>query len=72
MKLHILKTNITSREMLDPLLPFFENNPVIYDWSVDFYDADKVLRVEAREDLPQELLIHLVKCYGFLCEELED
>ena len=72
MKLLILKTDIESQEKVDMIRPLFYQNPIIYAWSVDLHDIDKVLRVEASDDLRQEDLIFLIQKYGFYCEELED
>ena len=69
MKLVILKTNIEDQNLVSTL---FNYNPTILNWNIDTEDIDRVLRIEAKEELDQEELISLLNASGIKCEELAD
>jgi len=71
MKLLILKTDINSPDHVNKIRPLFDNNPIVFNWSVDLQDIDYILRVEASDHLLEEDLIYLIQKYGFSCEELQ-
>ncbi|WP_248723367.1 hypothetical protein [Seonamhaeicola sp. ML3] len=70
-RIHILKTNITSKPAVNTLKLLFNAHPDIVRWSIDLEDIDKVLRIETNSNLQQEDIIEQVTARGFYCEELE-
>lgn len=48
------------------------HHPMIYDWSIDLEDIDKVLRIEAEQTLVEKEVIDLIQDCGYVCEELPD
>lgn len=71
MKLLIYKTNIKTKKAAKSLEPLFNELPVD-DWCVDMHDIDRVLRVEANENLSENEMIRRLSQYGIRCEELLD
>ena len=72
MKLFILKTDINCRMQAEELRPYFEKDPSIKRWSVDYTDIDRVLKVETIEDFEEEFMIAKVRKLGHYCESLPD
>ena len=72
MNLYIFKTDIEDKEKVKSLKPIFNNNSIVYNWSIDLEDTDKVLKVEAAQGLNERDIINLVSAKGFLCETLAD
>lgn len=72
MKLFIFKTNIETKRMTRLLKPYFNSVTSIVDWHIDVQDVDKVLRIEAKESLTEQDIIHLIQTKGFYCEPLKD
>ena len=70
MKLLILRTDIKTKKKVKVLKQVFNTHPVITKWSVDIKDIDNVLRIEARNELKEKDIIHLIKTYGFYSEVL--
>ncbi|CAM1371583.1 conserved hypothetical protein [Tenacibaculum litopenaei] len=70
MKLFILKTNINNSNDFESIAPNFMEQEGILDWSVDLEDRDKVLRIEAADELEENDIINMVTQQGFLCEDL--
>lgn len=66
----VLKTNIGDTLAKRLLQPIFDNHPEIQVWTVDTDDVDKVLRIEASDDLSYDEVIRLVMGQNFYCEEL--
>lgn len=72
MKLLIFKTNISTKQTVETLKALFRHYLLIFDWSIDMEDADRVLRIEATEDLREKEIIQLVRDFGVRCEVLPD
>lgn len=72
MKLFIFKTDLKNKKKVKVVKPIFNQHPWIIDWSVDTEDEDKVLRIEASENLSENDIIYLIKIHGFYCEVLPD
>ncbi|MCH8330097.1 MAG: hypothetical protein IH946_01745 [Bacteroidetes bacterium] len=72
MPLLIFKTDIKTKKKVKVVKPFFNNHPIIVDWSIDTEDIDNVLRVEALGRLKEKDVINLVRRSGFYCEILPD
>lgn len=74
MKQHVLvlKTNITSKRMLQAIQPVFNSHAAIQRWTIDTQDIDNVLRIEAHANLQEVDVVALMRKYGFECEELSD
>jgi len=68
MELYIFKTNIQSQEKALALNPLFEKHPVIKRWTVDTEDIDKVLRIEAQDQLAEGEFMNGLKQAGYQCE----
>lgn len=72
MNLLILRTDIENSHNLKFVKPIFDKHVAINSWSIDQEDVDKVLRIEANQDLKNEDVIGLMNSFGFYCEPLED
>lgn len=72
MQLFIMRTDIGSARKVNAISSTLNQNPNIQKWSVDLYDIDNVLRVEARNPMQERDLINLVERHGFCCEALPD
>jgi hypothetical protein len=70
MKLLIFQTNIDSKHHLDVVSSVFKKHSAIIDWSVDTEDIDKVLRIEATENLYEKDVITMLDANGLYCNEL--
>ncbi|MGX5820322.1 hypothetical protein ACWKWU_19155 [Chitinophaga lutea] len=65
----VFRTNIRFRKDMQLIASWLDGEKSIHRWSVDREDADKVLRIEARE-LPASQVIAAIRDAGFDCEEL--
>ncbi len=72
MKLVILKTDIQTVQKVRALSPVFDRHPGILMWSVDTEDVDKVLRIEAVDELSECDVAQLIQPWGVHCEALPD
>jgi hypothetical protein len=70
-ELLIFKTNIVDRTGVERLKSLFSGMPGIKNWNVDVQDIDHVLRIEARDIGPDEI-IQVLRNAGYHCEELSD
>ncbi len=70
MRILVLKTNINNHKDEEQVRSLFDRHPSIYQWTVDREDCDKVLRIEAAEDLSYDHVITLVQQINYQCEEL--
>lgn len=70
-RIHILKTNIETKQAVNTLKLLFNTHPGIIKWSLDLEDIDNVLRVESSKNISKEDIIDEVKSKGIYCEELE-
>jgi hypothetical protein len=69
MEVLVFKTNIHSPEVKPLIAQQLMQLKGVSRWSIDFGDRDKVLRVEAEQTHPSDIL-RLVTSAGFVCEEL--
>ncbi len=72
MKLLIFKTDIQTEQKVAAVQLLFNSHAEILDWTIDLEDIDKVLRIEAAENICEEEVISLVENQGFLCDYLSD
>lgn len=72
MKILILKTDLQDDEAVDQVQDLLNSHPDIEKWTVDTEDIDKVLRIEAKDELSYDEVIAMVNYQNFKCEELED
>ncbi len=72
MKLFILKTDIRNKKQVNQLRPVFESYAQIKRWTIDMHDVDRVLKVEASEEVEKKEMIQMVRDQGIFCEELPD
>lgn len=70
MKLLIYRTDIKTKKKVKTIEHLFENRSTISDWSIDLEDVDKVLRIEATENMNELELINSINTHGFSCEDL--
>ena len=65
----VFKTNISEETDLELIKLIFKRNLSILNWTIDFEDCDKVLRVESKKNNPKSL----IKTLNFIqinCSEL--
>lgn len=70
MKLLILKTEIRNsitQSRAERILIFED---LIFDWTIDHEDTDRVLRIEAFKELNEIKLIEKLNKEGIICSEL--
>lgn len=72
MNVLIFKTDINTRQKANDLKRIFDHHPDVGVWSVDMEDVDKVLRIEATDDLSENEVIQLIRPHGISCEVLPD
>lgn len=72
MELHIFQTDIRSRKKLKPVKAMLNSHSDILRWSIDLEDIDKVLKVEATENLSEDAVMDLVRHLGFHINRLPD
>ena len=66
----VFKTNI-NYPFDERKLAFLNSIHGVKTWNIDLQDIDRVLRIEAEDVSPSEI-IHSMNAAGFLCEELPD
>lgn len=67
----VFRTNIRGMEDVEKIADLIQQESRISRWNVDREDIDLVLRVEASEMQPAEV-IRLIEAAGYFCEELPD
>ena len=72
MEIFVFKSNVNSQSELKKLLGLFSKEKEIDEWSVDFEDTDKVLRIVAKKGMTKKKVIEMVNSVGHQCQELED
>lgn len=72
MKVFIFRTDIRTKRKVKSLKPLFNNHSTIANWYIDLEDKDKVLKIEALDNLQEREVIELVREQGFSCEVLND
>ena len=60
-RIHILKTNIETKQAVNTLKLLFNTHPGIIKWSLDLEDIDTVLRVESSKNISKEKLIESIQ-----------
>jgi hypothetical protein len=71
MEILVFKTNLRYNRDLKRIGSLISGDGRISKWNVDRMDIDKVLRIESKNLLPEEV-ITLIKNAGYHCEELTD
>lgn len=64
------KTNIKCGGCIATVTPFLDKLPEISKWEVDTNNPDKVLTVEANEELDAETVIDTLKSAGYMATSL--
>ena len=72
MKLLIFRTDIESKNSVKSIKSLLNDQSNIINWSIDLEDIDKVLKVEAIENLTEKDISSLINQNGFTCEPLPD
>jgi hypothetical protein len=67
----VFKTNLQQEADIDKAATLFDIHPDIVRWNVDYKDIDHVLRIEAINIGPHEV-VALLTAAGYTCEELPD
>jgi hypothetical protein len=67
----VFKTNILHPSDVEKMSSVLDAFPGIRQWNVDRDDIDHVLRIEA-DDVHPSQIISIVKKAGYKCEELPD
>lgn len=71
MNILVFKTNIRYKSHIRKVIPHLEAIEGIKKWNVDFNDADRILRIEAKNVVPT-LVEQVLEKAGYYCKELED
>ena len=68
--IYIFKTSVRAKKQVKTLKPHI--NSVIQNgkWNFDLEDCDKILRIDADENIDLEIIV-LLQIHKFHCEELE-
>lgn len=72
MKLLIFKTNIANESRIKKVNALLAYNPGLMDWSIDLEDRDKVLRIEAEDQVDESDVMEIVNSWGVECYSMED
>lgn len=72
MKLLIFKTNIVNESRIKKVNALLAYNPGLMNWSIDMEDRDKVLRVEAEDQVMESDVMEIVNSWGVECYAMED
>lgn len=72
MKLLIFKTNIANESRIKKVNALLAYNPGLMDWSIDMEDRDKVLRIEAEDQVDESDVMEIVNSWGVECYNMED
>ncbi|KYG71875.1 MULTISPECIES: hypothetical protein [Roseivirga] len=72
MKLLIFKTNIANESRIKKVNALLAYNPGLMDWSIDMEDRDKVLRIEAEDQVDESDVMEIVNSWGVECYSMED
>jgi hypothetical protein len=70
MEVLVYKTNIHDSNDVERVKPFFSEHSDILKWHVDIEDKDRVLRVEAHNNISGKIE-NLVRDAGYWCGELK-
>lgn len=72
MKLLIFKTNIVNESRIKKVNALLAYNPGLMNWSIDMEDRDKVLRIEAEDQVMESDVMEIVNSWGVECYAMED
>ncbi|MBO6763107.1 MAG: hypothetical protein JJ909_19295, partial [Roseivirga sp.] len=72
LKLLIFKTNIANESRIKKVNALLAYNPGLLDWSIDMEDRDKVLRIEAEDQVDESDVMEIVNSWGVECYSMED
>lgn len=68
--IYIFKTSVKTKNQVKTLKPHINKILPTEKWNFDLEDCDKVLRIDAEENVALKM-IHLLNTYQFNCEELK-
>ncbi|MEO9966507.1 MAG: hypothetical protein ABJF11_11995 [Reichenbachiella sp.] len=68
----VFSTDITYCGRIKRFEWILNQHPEIITWNMDLQDVDKILRIEATENLHAEEVIDIMKTFGCTCEVLPD
>jgi hypothetical protein len=71
MEILVFKTNIHRPTDIERVGNIFRNNNDILKWTVDTEDVDKVLRIEATDNITAGNLVAVLGNAGYNCSMLE-
>jgi hypothetical protein len=71
LKILVFKTNISTNNDVEKVKHLLALEKYIQRWNIDREDVDNVLRIECIH-LQPSIIIQLLRCAGFMCEELPD
>jgi hypothetical protein len=71
-KILVFKTNLETEEGVLAVSSVLNGHPGILRWTVDKWDVDKVLRIEASDHSSPSLFMDMIRNAGFDCDELPD
>lgn len=72
LKILVFKTNLETEEGIRAVSTVLNDRPEILRWTVDQWDVDNVLRIEASEHSSPSLVMEMIRKVGFDCDELPD
>ena len=70
--IEVFKTNVTGSRQAKKLVEIIEINFDGYRANFDLSDCDRVLRIEARNSIATDPVVHLLKDHGVIAEVLTD
>ncbi len=70
MAILVYKTTVSNEHIVYNLKPYLDKLLSHSKWNFDLEDCDKILRVETKYPISQNIIDLLIE-KGFLCEELE-
>ena len=71
MQILVFKTNLTNAYHIHAVGGALNTHPHIFKWNVDLHDCDNVLRIVAKNIVPEEVETMLTNA-GYYCKELDD
>ncbi|MFA4869773.1 MAG: cation transporter [Pedobacter sp.] len=64
------KTNIKCSGCIAAVTPFLNDLPEIENWAVDTDNPEKILTVEASDDLTAETIVKTIEKAGYIASEV--
>ncbi len=65
MNIIVLGTNISNHYMKSKVDYTLLQHPSLYHWSVDMEDIDRVLRIEAKNEITEAYIIDILNSIGY-------